>query len=162
MDINEERRTELLWRRIVDLRSRVATVPLDDRGPEAESGELSELQRLADHTGEVMNGEIIQGRQAAHDRLVQFIHANPVSSAPRSKPRRDIRPRRASQRALLVLAILLFACAIAIAAVNYILPAYRDTCYTPVERNSSGSKQPSKASQLKALEKFNGRRRSAE
>lgn len=135
MDNKEERQTELLWRRIVDVRSREATIPLDDRASEEKSGELSELQRLAEDTAQVLNAEIPLGSQAGRDRLIKYIRANPVSNKavstkPGVTPRRFSGPGRFSQRALLIIAILLFAVAFAIAAVNYIVPSFRDGCGT--------------------------------
>lgn len=147
MDINEERQTELLWRRIVDLRSREASVPLDDRAPEMASGELCELQRLAEHTSEVMNAEVMEGRLAARERLVKFIGANPI--APRAKARPPLLSHRLSQRSLLAIAILLFAVAIAIAAANYIVPAYQAGCGTGAGDTKSMLGHPPKVTQQK-------------
>ena len=119
MDIHEERRTELLWKRIVDLRSHESRLPIDDCDIAVKSGELSELKRLAEDTADVMNAELVRGRAAARDRLIRDIQEMPAARQPKKKSSRLGLRTRFSDRVLLTLALLLLGAAIAIAAMTW-------------------------------------------
>jgi hypothetical protein len=154
MDINEERRTELLWRRIVDVRSNGACAPLDDYDRAVQPGELRDLQRLAEDTGDALNGELTRGRAAARLRLVQFIQANPAPQTIRAGKDKLRFRSRFSDRVLLCLALLFLAAAFAIAAISWNSSFPSTDCGYSVQNatgGSSGSARNSKPPPSKLL-----------
>ena len=119
MDINDERRTELLWRKIVDLRSQEACDPLGGISLAVDCVELSDLQALAEYTADALNADVPQGRAAARERLIQCIRDIPAAATRAETSPRQRGRMRVNDRALLALALLLLAAAVAIAAYNW-------------------------------------------
>jgi hypothetical protein len=118
MDISEEQKTELLWRKIVDLRTQEASVPLDSQLAAAESLDLRELKRLAEDTSDAIRSDLPLGSSAARNTLLELIQ-----SAKPARPRMAEAILRRGQnpilkRVPLIMALFVLAAAIAYAAAN--------------------------------------------